>query len=61
MLKTILLFITIGFTVFSVNYKFSKAVRFIAYHEEETQAGAYADIFLMIGMTVLWTTYLSLF
>ena len=61
MLKTILLFITIGFTVFSVNYKFSKAIRFIAYHEEETQAGAYADIFLMIGMTVLWTTYLSLF
>ena len=59
--KIILLFIAIGFTVFSVNYKFSKAVRFIAYNEEETQAGAYADIFLMIGITILWTIYFSLF
>jgi hypothetical protein len=61
MLKIILLFIAIGFTVFSVNYKFSKAVRFIAYNEEETQAGAYADIFLMLGVTILWTLYFSLF
>ena len=61
MLKVILLFIAIGFTVFSVNYKFSKAVRFIAYNEEETQAGAYADIFLMLGITILWTLYFSLF
>lgn len=61
MFKVILLFIAIGFTVFSVNYKFSKAVRFIAYNEEETQAGAYADIFLMLGITILWTLYFSLF
>lgn len=61
MLKIILLFIAIGFTVFSVNYKFSKAVRVIAYNEEETRAGAYADIFLMLGITVLWTLYFSLF
>jgi hypothetical protein len=61
MLKIILLFIAIGFTVFSVNYKFSKAVRLIAYNEEETQAGAYADIFLMLGITILWTLYFSLF
>jgi hypothetical protein len=61
MIEVSLLFLAIGFTVFSVNYKFSKAVRLIAYHEEETQAGAYADIFLMIGITVLWTIYFSLF
>ena len=61
MFKVILLFIAIGFTVFSVNYKFSKAVRFIAYNEEETQAGAYADIFLMLGITILWTLYFSMF
>ena len=39
-MKTFTLFIAIAFTVFFINDKFSKAVRVIAFNEDETKHSA---------------------
>lgn len=61
MLKSIVLFIAIAFTVFFINDKFSKAVRVIAFQEDETKGSAIISFFMMIVIILAWTIYFSAF
>jgi hypothetical protein len=60
-MKTLILFIAIASTVFFINDKFSKAVRVIAFHEDETEKSAIVSFIMMIVIIVVWTIYFSLF
>jgi hypothetical protein len=60
MWKTIILFLAIATTVFSVNNKISKAVRVIAFSESESKSSAIINFVMMIVITVLWTIYFSI-
>ena len=51
-MKTFVLFIAIAFTVFFINDKFSKAVRVIAFNEDESKRG--------MGTTLVAATVISL-
>jgi len=60
-MKLLLSFIAIASTVFFLNYKFTKAVRIIAFGEEETKSEARLLMSIMLIIIVSWTLYLSLF
>ena len=60
-MKTFILFIAIAFTVFFANDKFSKAVRVIAFKEDETKRSAIVSFIMMIIIIIAWTIYFSLF
>lgn len=61
MLKSLVLFIAIAFTVFFINDKFSKAVRVIAFNEDETKNSAIYSFVMMIVIIFAWTIYFSCF
>jgi len=61
MMKTFTLFIAIAFTVFFINDKFSKAVRVIAFNEDETKNSAIYSFIMMIIIIISWTIYFSFF
>lgn len=61
MLKALVLFIAIAFTVFFINDKFSKAVRVIAFGEDETKNSAIYSFIMMIIIIFAWTIYFSCF
>ena len=61
MLKALVLFIAIAFTVFFINDKFSKAVRVIAFNEDETKNSAIYSFVMMIVIIFAWTIYFSCF
>ena len=60
-MKTFVLFIAIAFTVFFINDKFSKAVRVIAFNEDESKRGAIISFLMMIVIIVAWTIFFSFF
>ena len=60
-MKTFVLFIAIAFTVFFINDKFSKAVRVIAFNEDESKNGAVISFLMMIVIIVAWTVFFSFF
>ena len=60
-MKTFTLFIAIAFTVFFINDKFSKAVRVIAFNEDETKYSAIYSFIMMIIIIISWTIYFSFF
>ena len=60
-MKTLILLIAIASTVYFLNDKFSKAVRVIAFQEDETKSGAKISFILMIVIIIAWTIYFSLF
>lgn len=60
-MKTLILFLTIGSTVFFINDKFSKAVRVIAFKEDETKSGAIVSFITMLLVIILWTIFFSFF
>ena len=55
-MKTFVLFIAIAFTVFFINDKFSKAVRVIAFNEDESKNGAIISFLMMIVIIVMKDT-----
>ena len=55
--KFIYLFVTIFCTFFFFNYKYSKGIRIIAYHEEETPSEAVWSFVAMTVVTILWALY----
>ena len=61
MLKFITLFLSIASTVYFLNDKFSKAVRVIAFHEDEDEKGAKISFYIMIFVIICWTIYFGLF
>lgn len=60
-MKTFVLFIAIAFTVFFINDKFSKAVRVIAFSEDEDKHGAIVSFIMMMVIIIAWTIYFSAF
>jgi hypothetical protein len=60
-MKTFVLFIAIAFTVFFINDKFSKAVRVIAFNEDESKNGAIISFLMMIVIIIAWTIFFSCF
>lgn len=60
-MKTLILFIAIAFTVYFINDKFSKAVRVIAFKEDESKNGAKISFLMMIVIIVAWTIFFSFF
>lgn len=60
-MKPLILLIAIGFTVFFLNDKFSKAVRVIAFNEGETKNSAIYSFIMMIIIIIAWTIYFSIF
>jgi len=60
-MKTFTLFIAIAFTVFFINDKFSKAVRVIAFNEDETKHSAIYSFIMMMIIIISWTIYFSFF
>lgn len=61
MIKALVLFIAIAFTVFFINDKFSKAVRVIAFSEDETKSSAIYSFIMMMVIIIAWTIYFSCF
>lgn len=59
--KALVLFIAISFTVFFINDKFSKAVRVIAFSEDESKNGAIISFIMMWIIIIAWTIYFSAF
>lgn len=57
--KFLFLFVTILLTLFFVNYKFSTAIRILAYQEIESKKGAIFSFTLMIVLSILWAFILS--
>ena len=55
------LLIAIASTVFFINYKFSNAVRVIAFKEDESENSAKVSFITMIIMIISWTLYFSIF
>ena len=60
-METLVLFIAIAFTVFFINDKFSKAVRVIAFQEDETKKSAIISFLMMVVIIIAWTIYFSCF
>ena len=60
-METLILFIAIASTVFFINDKFSKAVRVIAFKEDESEKEAKISFIIMIVIIIAWTIYFSLF
>jgi hypothetical protein len=60
-MKAFVLFVAIAFTVFFINDKFSKAVRVIAFNEDESKNGAIISFLMMIVIIVAWTVFFSFF
>lgn len=61
MFKAVILLLAISSTVFFINYKFSEAVRVIAFKEDETKKSAILSFLTMIIVIISWTLYFSLF
>lgn len=61
MLEYICLLISIGTTVYFLNYKLSTSVRILAYQEEEEPKYAYFSFICMIISIFAWTTYFVCF
>lgn len=55
-----LLFIAIASTVYFLNWKFSSAVRIIAFGENEPKIEALASFVLMWIVIISWTIYFSI-
>lgn len=55
-----LLFIAIASTVYFLNWKFSSAIRIIAFGENEPKGEAIASFILMWVVIISWTLYFSL-
>lgn len=55
----ITLLVCIGLTVFFVNYKWSQAVRILAFNEEEPKSEAVMAFVTMVLLTVAWSYYFS--
>lgn len=61
MIKFIILLLAISSGTWFINYKFSKAVRIMAYGEGEEPSEAKTAMFVMCVSVLLWSIYLSLF
>lgn len=60
-MKTFVFFIAFALTVYFINDKFSKAVRVIAFKEDEPKQGAIISFLIMILVIIAWTIFFSLF
>jgi hypothetical protein len=60
-MKYIVFFITLLLTLFFVNDKFSKAVRVIAFNEDESKSGAIISFILMFIIAIGWTIFYAMF
>lgn len=59
MIDSIILFLAIFLTILLINYKYSTAIRIIAFHESETDLGAKFAFLLMLITAFLWTIIFS--
>ena len=60
-MRLLVIIIAIASTVFLINYKYTKAVRIIAYQEEETKGEAKFQFFMMCVVIAAWIAYLYFF
>lgn len=58
-MKTFIFFIALLLSIYFVNDKFSKAVRVIAFNEDETKSGAIVSFILMIVVAIAWTIFFT--
>lgn len=58
MLRFIILFCAILLTIIFANYKYSTAIRIIAFHEAESKTNAIYAFILMFVIALLWTIIL---
>jgi len=59
-MKTFIFFIALLLSIYFVNDKFSKAVRVIAFNEDETKSGAIVSFILMIVVAIAWTIFFTI-
>ena len=59
-MKTFIFFIALLLSIYFVNDKFSKAVRVIAFNEDETKSGAIVSFILMIAVAIAWTIFFTI-
>lgn len=59
-MKTFVFFIALLLTIYFVNDKFSKAVRVIAFSENETENGAKISFVLMAIVAISWTLFFAI-
>lgn len=61
MLKFLVLLLALTTSVGFINYKFSKAIRIIAYNEAEEPNEAKVAMIVMAAAIFLWALYFSVF
>lgn len=61
LVKFLVLLIAITSTAFFMNDKFSKAVRVIAFKEDEDEIGAKRSFILMLVISLSWSIYFAIF
>ena len=59
-MKTFVFMVSLGLTAFFLNHKFSKAVRVIAFNENEPLKDAYQSIILMALCVIAWTIFYAI-
>lgn len=59
-MKTFIFFIALLLSIYFVNDKFSKAVRVIAFNEDETKSGAIVSFILMIVVAIAWMIFFTI-
>lgn len=60
-MRLLVILIMVASTVFFINYKYTKAIRIIAYQEEETKGEAKFQMFMMCVVIAAWIAYLYFF
>lgn len=61
MWRFIFLLLTIYATAFLVNYKFSQAIRILAFNEQEPKGEAVMAFILLIVVSALWAIWFCFF
>ena len=59
-MRLLVIIIMVASTVFFINYKYTKAIRIIAY-QEETKGEAKFQMFMMCVVIAAWIAYLYFF
>lgn len=61
MCRFVFLLLTIYSTVFLLNYKFSQAIRILAFNEQEPKGEAVMAFILLFVVSVLWSVWFCFF
>ena len=59
-MKSFVFFIALTISIFFINDKFSKAVRVIAFNEDESKTGAILSFIMMFLVAFIWTIFFAM-